>query len=169
MAAHCYYTERVVDNTTGEELITKTQTREFKSPEHFTRLFLEDMKSLKQLSHAEYRMLINMSPYLEYNTNKFFLNKERRIELAELSQLKVSTVNQCLARLINKDLLIKVGSGQYQMNPNIFFTGDDIARTAIMKHTIEYIRDKNYKDTATPLESYNRILPIIGVSPYAEV
>lgn len=76
--------------------------------------------------------------YLEYNTNEFYLNVKRKEELVGITGLKFNTISQCLTRLVKKNLLIRVSNSTYQMNPLVFFKGEDIERAKYLEMTIRY-------------------------------
>ncbi len=132
------YTSSVIDGDSGEVVRKQWITRKAVNTEHFIKLYLDDLRLLSKLSNADYRLLFNIVIYLEYNTNMFFLTKGRREELAQICDLKMSTINCSVARLVKKNLLIKIDSSQYQMNPNIFFTGEELERAKILEMTIRY-------------------------------
>ncbi len=133
------YTENTVNPETGELIARKWITKTVQNKEHFVKLYLDDLIKLKRLSNADYRTLYGLAVYLEFNTNQFFLNKERRQELAEQAGLKFNTINQSLARLIKKNLVLKIASGLYQMNPLIFFNGEEMARGKILEVITRYV------------------------------
>ncbi len=131
------YTENQVDE--NGELITKRWiTRQAVDTKHFVKLYLEDLKAIYHLAHAQFRTLMALSEFLEYNTNQFFLNTERRNELAIKANVKLNTINQSISKLVKKNLLIKISSNTYQMNPKIFFNGDEIARGKYLEVTFRY-------------------------------
>lgn len=132
------YTENTLDPETGELVSRKWITRKVSTTDHFVKMYLEDLMNLNKLSNADYRTLYSLAVYLEYNTNQFFLNKERRQELADQAGLKFNTINQSIARLIKKNLILKIASGLYQMNPKIFFNGDELERSKILEVVIRY-------------------------------
>lgn len=138
MAQHIY-TENTIDIETGELIARKWITKKAKSTDHFIKMYLEDLTQLNKLTHAEHRLLLHLSEYLEYNTNQFFLNKERREEMASITNMKPTTFNQSLTRLVKKNLLIKVSSFTYQMNPKIFFNGDELERVKILEVIHRYV------------------------------
>lgn len=139
MSTKQLYTLTTEDYQTGEIISKQWLTKKAASKDHFVKLYLDDLKLLKKLTNADHRVLHNLSILLEYNTNQFFLNKERRQEMADLCSLSINTLNQSISRLCKKNLLIKVSSFTYQMNPKIFFNGDELQRAKVMELTIQYV------------------------------
>lgn len=132
------YTLNSVDTNTGEIVTKQWLTREAKNTQHFVKLYLEDLTSLYKLPHSDFRTLYSIAEFIEYNTNEFFLNKERREQLAIKANVKVNTINQCISRLVKKNLLLKIGASNYQMNPKIFFNGEEIQRNKYLEVVLRY-------------------------------
>lgn len=132
------YTQNILDATSGEIIQKQWLTKEAKNTQHFVKMYLEDLVSLQKLTHSDFRTLYSIAEFLEYNTNQFFLNKERREDLAIRANIKINTLNMCISRLVKKNLLIKIGSSLYQMNPKIFFNGEEIARAKYLEVTLRY-------------------------------
>lgn len=132
------YTSNTVDASTGE-LIQKTWiTKKVKDTDHFVKMYIGDISALYKLPNAQHRLLVTLSEYLEYNTNEFFLNKQRREEIALKCNSTINTLNQGLARLIKKNIILKKASNVYQMNPLIFFNGEEMKRTKILEAVIRW-------------------------------
>lgn len=94
--------------------------------------------ALPYISHAEHRLLVTLSKYVEYNTNEFYLNVKRKEELVEITGLKYNTISQGLTRLVKKNLLLRVSNSTFQMNPNIMFKGEDLQRAKYIEITERY-------------------------------
>lgn len=138
MNKNTIFQENIADVLTGElttkRWITKTQVKR----QDFVLMYTQDMAKLKGLTNAEYRILIVLNKYIEYNTNAFYLNKLRREELANETGAKYNTVNQSISRLIKRNLLHKLSNNTYQMNPQLFFKGEEIERSKLLELTIQY-------------------------------
>lgn len=132
------FTSQTINHQTGELIISRKITRKSINTAHFVKLFIDDLSRLKDLAHSEHRMLIHLAKYITYGDNTIYLGKDRRQELADVCQLKMPTVNQGISRLVQKGLLIKKDVSLYQMDPNIFFSGDDLQRAKVMELTIRY-------------------------------
>lgn len=132
------YSQSTVDVQTGEVIQKQWLTREAKNTQHFVKMYLEDLSTLHHLANSDFRTLYSIAEFLEYNTNQFFLNKERRQELAIKANCKLNTINHSIAKLVKKNLLLKVGGNLYQMNPKIFFNGEEIERSKYLEVTFRY-------------------------------
>lgn len=131
------FTETKVDQdgvVTGKKWIHK----EVKDTQQFVKMYTKDLCKLVGLSHSEYRVLINIQELTEYNTNVFFLNKERREQLAAISNVKLNTVNVAISHMMKKNVLIKESSSMYRVNPALFFKGDDLSREKVLQLVISY-------------------------------
>lgn len=131
------FTDTIID----EDGVVKQKrwlSKEVKDVPHFVKMYTDDLCKLMGLTHAEYRILINIQELTEYNTNVFFLNKERREQLANISVVKFNTVNVAISRMMKKNILIKEGSSMYRVNPALFFKGDDLNRDKILQLVISY-------------------------------
>lgn len=132
------YAENVVDTQTGELSTRKWITRQVTNKENFVIMYLDDLSKLNMLSPANTKLLQALCVYLEYNTNEFYLNPQRRQELVEFTGLKLETINHGITRLVKKNLLIRISTGTYQMNPLIFFKGSEIERAKHLELVIRY-------------------------------
>lgn len=132
------YTDIKENFETGEIVERRRIVKQAVSKEQFVLMYTEDIAKLYTLSHAEYRLLSTLALYIEYNTNEFYLNLKRKEELINLTSLKFNTISQCLTRLVKKNLLLRVSNSTYQMNPLVFFKGEDIARAKYLEITTRY-------------------------------
>lgn len=132
------YTEHHVDAQTGELNTVKWITRQAVNKEEFVLMYINDLCKLNKLSNANYRLLTSLAIYLEYNTNEFYLNPKRKQEIAEFTGLKFTTINQNISILVKKKMLIRISTSTYQMNPLLFFKGEEIARSKYLELTVRY-------------------------------
>ena len=130
------FTKQVVDHETGEVTQTIYLTKELKSADHFYKVYLQDLGKLIGLTYAQYRILHTLAQYAEFNSNDFFLNKERREQISETCNLKVNTLNQSISRLMKKNLIIKLGSNMYKINPTILFNGTEQERLRVLQNGV---------------------------------
>ena len=131
------FTKHVVDQDgvlTGATWINKQAY----SPDHFVKMYLDDLAIMNTLTHAEHKILVHLAKFLEYNTNSFFMNRQRRQQLAKEAGITENTFNQSLSRLMKKNLIIKESSSMYQMNPNVFFNGEELKRMKFVELKVKY-------------------------------
>lgn len=132
------YTDIKENYETGEVVERRRIVKQVATREQFVLMYTEDIAKLYTLSHAEYRLLSTLAMYIEYNTNEFYLNLKRKEELINMTSLKFNTISQCLTRLVKKNLLLRVSNSTYQMNPLVFFKGEDIQRAKYLEVTTRY-------------------------------
>ena len=132
------YTEQTLDGQTGELLSRKWITRSNVQRQNFVIMYLDDIGKLNKLSPATTKLMQALCVYLEYNTNEFYLNPQRKQELVVYTGLKLVTINHGITSMVKKNLLLRISSGTYQMNPLVFFKGEEIARAKYLELTIRY-------------------------------
>ena len=141
--AKMVFNETTIDESTGEVLHKRWVTKEALNRQKFIKMYLQDLSALRKLTHAQYRMLVELTIYLEYNTNVFYFNAERRAEVSKNIGVEINTVNKSLSRLMKDELILKITSGTYQMNPKYFFNGDEMERAKALEVILTYkINDK---------------------------
>ena len=120
----------------------------------YFKTYLKGMKDTKSLSHIEFRILTNALYFLEYNTNKFYLDETRREELAAMCDLAVVTVNQAFSRLVKKKFIIKLGANLYAIDPDYYFNGEEeqkaIASKAIQTIVIKKMKGRELRKNPLP-------------------
>lgn len=131
------YTKTEVDTTTGEVKKLEYLTRKVKDTEHFIRTYVKDIGSLAKCSGAEQSVVLCCLKYLDYNTNELVLNSQRRQELCECGELKLSTVNTAISRLYKKKIFVKIDKKSY-LNPKLFFFGADLERYKLYQLVLNY-------------------------------
>lgn len=131
------FTKKTVDQD-GELIGITWITKQAHSPDHFIKMYLDDLAIMNTLTHAEHKILIHLAKFLGFNTNEFFMNKQRRQQLAKESGITENTFNQSLSRLMKKNLILKESSSMYQMNPKVFFNGEELKRAKFVELKVKY-------------------------------
>lgn len=132
------FTQTQLDTETGELIPTRWIKKEVKSTEMFIRTYIQDIGALAKCSKAEQSIVLCCLKYLDYNTNKIYLDPQRKEEICETSGIKRNTINSALPRLVKKNILIKDSLNSYTLNPVLFFFGTDVERNNLFNLTIEY-------------------------------
>ena len=133
------YTKETQDFTTGEVVEREIYRRQVANQEQFVRAYIQDIGALAKCSGAEQSTVLCALKYVDYATNEFLLNSERRAEICSCGNLKLNTLNSSITRLVKKNILIRKMENTYILNPKIFFYGKEIDRNTILKATITYV------------------------------
>lgn len=72
---------------------------------------------------VENLLLRELLPLVDYE-NTFILNSDRKRRIAESINIKVQTINNYIQKLIDKNIISRVGRGEFQVNPNIIARGE---------------------------------------------
>lgn len=142
------YTQTELDKETGELIPTKWITRKNLNQEQFIRAYIQDIGALAKCSGAEVSTILCSLPYLEFNSPKIILNPERRHLICNCANISLNTFNSALSRLTKKNLLVKTGYNTYELNPKLFFYGDDLTRDQLVI-SIQYDITRPTKQTDT--------------------
>lgn len=142
------YTQTELDKETGELIPTRWITRKNLNQEQFIRAYIQDIGALAKCSGAEVSTILCSLEYLEFNSPKIILNPERRKSICECANISTNTFNSALSRLTKKNLLVKTGYNTYELNPKLFFYGDDLTRDQLIisiKYEVSVPRSKTDK------------------------
>ena len=126
-----------VDSETGE--ITKVETskvyREKISEDSFYMTFIDFIAPLYKLTSETARKLLSwMCEHAEFNTGSIKLTTADRKEIATSLGVTNNTITNCLA-ILKKLKLISGSSGNFEINPQIFWKGDlNIRRELLSKN-----------------------------------
>ena len=122
------------------KVLSKTYAIKTKT-DGFYMTFFENLASFFQItSTKEIFILVELCSRAEYSTGKVMIVAALKRELLEKFDTSDSYFTACLKDLCKKGLLIKLGTGYYQVNPLIFWKGDTKERTRMLeegsKHTV---------------------------------
>ena len=126
-----------VDSETGE--ITKVETskvyREKISEDSFYMTFIDFIAPLYKLTSETARKLLSwMCEHAEFNTGSIKLTTADRKEIATSLGVTNNTITNCLA-ILKKLKLISGSSGNFEINPQMFWKGDlNIRRELLSKN-----------------------------------
>lgn len=132
------FTENTTNLATGEVVPKRWIDMQPVNGNNFIQMHIDTLAQLTGLTDAQWRLLSNLTKYVEYNTNQLYLSPVRKNEIAEITGLKYNTINQSVSRLVKKNLLLKISGSSYQMNPTLFFKGEEIEREKYLELTIRY-------------------------------
>jgi Firmicute plasmid replication protein (RepL) len=133
-----YKEKEILDKETGELVsVTTEKVYTIDAPkDHFFMAFIDNMASFYKIKSATDKdVIVWLCSHAEYNTGKVRLTTKSRQELCEDLGLKNSSLSRSIKKL--KELnLISGESGEFTINPEIFWKGDTLTRKK--KITIEF-------------------------------
>lgn len=136
------FTENTVDGD-GELTSKRWIEKKIVSKEHFIQAYIADIGALARCSGAEQSVILCSLQYLDWGTNKLYIDNKIRQEIAVCGNIKINTVNTSISRLVKKNILIKLSSSGYMLNPKLFFFGSEVDRDKIFELVIRYHIDEN--------------------------
>ncbi len=114
-----------VDTTTGEikevETTTERQVQIEREPD-FIKLYIKDICKLNDIPKTPHRLLNELLKYTSYE-NKILLPSAIKKEIASKLNTSVQVVDNSLSKLTKKEILKRVGTGVYMLNPFFFGKG----------------------------------------------
>ena len=90
---------------------------------------------------ADYKGIIALNKYLRDS-----IAERMNAKLAKNGKPSISVVNKAITELLNKEIISRIGSSTYQLNPNLFARGkwrDIYEQRKAFKVTITYSHDEN--------------------------
>ena len=158
MAQHIY-TKETQDLKTGEIVKREIFRKQVANKEQFVRAYIQDIGALAKCSGAEQSFVLCALQYLDYATNEFILNSERRKSICECGNMKMNTANSAITRLVKKGILIRKSESTYILNPKIFFYGKDLDRAKTIEATMVYeIGPQNPMSRGRPFKKRMQII-----------
>ena len=141
------YSERntEVDFTTGE--ITKEEHQNIvRIPREppYVKMYVDDIAKILELTSGCKSLLYGLIRKMDYD-GIITLTKSSRERLAEQIGAKEASIRNRITELCKKGILRRIGTGEYEANPNLFARGDwaDIyKRRRKFKLTINYEGEK---------------------------
>lgn len=127
-----------IDAETGELVNSVRVIKRSVTQESFIRAYVEDICKIVKCTGAEMAIILCSLKYINYNTNEFNVNKNRRNEISEMAGISKNTFNCSMHKLYRKNIFIKHDNGNIYLNPRLFFFGSDVKRSEILKLTISY-------------------------------
>jgi Firmicute plasmid replication protein (RepL). len=145
--------ERVVYNETKKEINfstgeikTEEITNVVKIPKEppYVKMYIDDLAKILELTSGCRSLLYFLIKKMDYE-GIITLTKSSRDRLAEQIGVKETAVRNQITQLCQKGILRRIGTGEFEANPNLFARGDwsDIhKRRKCFKLTINYENEK---------------------------
>ncbi len=133
--------KREINFTTGE-IKTEENTNVIKLPREpaYVKMYIDDIAKLLELTNGCRSLLYCLIKKMDYE-GVITLTKSSRDRLAEQVGVKETAIRNQITQLCQKGILRRIGTGEYEANPNLFARGDwsDIyKRRKSFKLTINY-------------------------------
>ncbi len=133
--------KRGINFTTGE-VTTEENTNVIKIPREpaYVKMYIDDIGKLLELTSGCRSLLYCLIKKMDYE-GVITLTKSSRDRLAEQIGVKETAIRNQITQLCHKGILRRIGTGEYEANPNLFARGDwsDIyKRRKSFKLTISY-------------------------------
>jgi len=147
-----YEVQRTYNNAETGEIVSDESTVVSRQPStpDFTMVFSRDLGYLKNITSGASKLLFGLIQIVDRN-NELTLNKARKKQIAQNTGLKESGIDVLLKQLKDKDVIISLDRGIYQLNPYLFGKGSwkNIRK---MRMTLEYDFNKNTKSISVETE-----------------
>jgi hypothetical protein len=149
-------TMMIIDKFSGEllkdETIVEYETK-LPSEPPYVKLYTTDLGNLFKLPVGTTGVLMCVASMVDYQgvvvLNGYFKESiARRLnsKLSKNGKPSISVVNKAITELLNKEIISRIGSSTYQLNPNLFARGkwrDIYEQRKAFKLTITYSHDEN--------------------------
>ena len=117
-------TSTVIDHKTGEALTSeKTNKVAFPKEPSYVKLYIEDIGSLMGLTTVRTDLLYSLIKIMSYDGN-IRITKTTKDRICEQLGIKDGTIRKALCHYCEKGIFKRLGTGEYEANPNYFAKGD---------------------------------------------
>jgi len=123
MANLAYQEKTVKENLETGEIVEKENYKQFRaeSEPSYIKLYIQDIAYLYNLN-IKSELLYELLMYVNYN-QEIIINKTIKERIAQKLNKSLSYVNNNITKLAKEEVLIRVGSGTYQINTYLFGKG----------------------------------------------
>jgi predicted HTH transcriptional regulator len=146
-------TKKEIDFTTGE-IKTEEFTNVVKIPKEppYVKMYIDDLAKILELTSGCRSLLYFLIKKMDYE-GIITLTKSSRDRLAEQVGVKETAIRNQITQLCQKGILRRIGTGEFEANPNLFARGDwsDIhKRRKSFKFTITYENEARILNGSMP-------------------
>lgn len=133
-------------NEDGVVLTSQIITTKRVRPDQFLQVYLEDFASLMRINgDAEFKVILWIGKAMNYQTNEIVLVEAIKQKISKDCEIALNTINNTIASLLRKDILIRTQRSVYTLNPDFFFKGRLEERDQL-RRTIIYQLDKEQQE-----------------------
>jgi len=126
------FIQHSVNQETGEVTDKMWVTKQAMKYAKFIKYYAEGSEYLELLTHGQYRVLFELAQYTEYNTNVISIDKNKKDIIAAKCNMKY--INQVISILSRSNILVKLSSNSFMINPRILFNGEETERFKILQN-----------------------------------
>ena len=112
-----------IDNETGEVTHSEEHSSFFVKSRHFVKMYLDHLHLLKDLTSGARVVLDLILIEMEFNENTVYINKRDREQIGHILDKAEHTIRNYIYELEGADIIAKVGTNTYKVNPNLFQKG----------------------------------------------
>lgn len=146
-------TTHVINKDDGEILRSEIITRKRISAEKFVQLYLDDFGGLMNVKgDSEYKVLLWIAKSMNFETNEVVLTLAIKKRIAIETGLQVTTLSNTISSLYQKQLIIRVDSTIYMLNPKFFFKGRVEDRMVLVRTMQYYIQENALLDAESNVD-----------------
>lgn len=91
----------------------------------FTKMFWNDLGRLYSLKRTEIVLFMEMAALMRKDDNMIFLDGLTRESVSQKTGLSKQVIYNCTRSLVAEGLIIRIASGVYMIDPNLFAVGSD--------------------------------------------
>ena len=129
-------TDRVIDTDTGEIIkVVSHSVRKLDSEPAFVKLYVTNLGDLYDLQHSCTNVLWELVRLVDYKGMVSIPGGVKR-EIATTLGMNPNSVTNAITKLVKEDILCRVDSGRYKLNPHYFAKG---CWNDVHKQRIEYV------------------------------
>lgn len=136
-------------NESGEYTASE-EVQEFKAQSnselHFGKVYYQDRQRLKNISKIQILVHLELSFYSGYNTNQVILDKTVKDDICDDLNIASSTLDNALTTLVKHQLISRIGTSKYLLNPYHMGKGNWSENRKIrdnITYNIEYVDESN--------------------------
>lgn len=131
----------IVDSETGEviseNMELKTEKIVTDSPEGFFMVYTSIVGVLSKLTGSEVKLLQYWGNQVRYNENVIWVNASTVREAEVATGIAANTIYKCASVLVKKNMLIRIQTGAYRINPKYYWKGGQAERRKMYKYVLE--------------------------------
>lgn len=141
-----------INFSTGE-VILEEENNVIKMPKEppYVKMYIDDLAKILELTSGCRTLLYFLVKKMDYE-GIITLTKSSKNRIAEHMNIKESAIRNQLTLLCNKGILNRIGTGEYEANPNLFARGDWID---IYKRRSNFKLIITYKNKGRKIEGFS--------------